>query len=186
MYIGKVDSQAKGFTLIEVLVAMVIFSLVMTVAVSSYRLSIINLTKQDRSLDLNTFTTIKLINKQIKSLKPFFYTLDNGEKAPFFIGTENTMLFITETPILQDSPLAIAMLYIDKKRIYYCEVTFGSQALTSLKSTIPCEEKIEYLNVENAKFSYLIHKFNPNDFRTQNLLKKWIRSKTRLKKIFIL
>jgi hypothetical protein len=88
----------------------------------------------------------------------WIYTLDNGEKAPFFIGTENTMLFITETPILQDSPLAIAMLYIDKKRIYYCEVTFGSQALTSLKSTIPCEEKIEYLNVENAKFSYFVWK----------------------------
>ncbi|MEL0606655.1 type II secretion system protein, partial [Pseudoalteromonas undina] len=65
MYIGSNKRRQSGFTLIDVLVAMVIFSLVMTVSVTSYRFSLSELTKEQKNNQIKHLTTTNLINIQI-------------------------------------------------------------------------------------------------------------------------
>lgn len=155
MYIGKARYQKSGFTLIEVLVAMVIFALVMTLSVTSYRFSLLNLTKDDKQKNISELTHIKLINKQIRSLQPFFYPLQNGEKVPFFYGTEDGFSFITDNPIQIASPLAIAKIVVVQNEMHYCEVAFGSIDLTKFSTRdLQCQQSILYLSGNDIKLSY--------------------------------
>ncbi|GKW54119.1 hypothetical protein NCCP2140_31720 [Pseudoalteromonas sp. NCCP-2140] len=170
MFIGRIKRQG-AFTLVEVLIAMVIFSLVMTLAVSSYRYSILNLTKQDKSRSVDVLTTTKLINNQIRALKPFFHTNQEGAKTPFFIGGEKSMLFITESPIIVSSPIAVAALVIEENRLEYCEVPFGSFPLYQPPSTFPCDENLTYLDAHEVEISYFgwKNRFELDDFYSEYL-----------------
>ncbi|WP_286259833.1 PulJ/GspJ family protein [Pseudoalteromonas apostichopi] len=170
MFIGKIKRQG-AFTLVEVLIAMVIFSLVMTLAVSSYRYSILNLTKQDKSRSVDTLTTVKLINNQVRSLKPFFHINQEGAKTPFFVGEEKSMLFITESPIIVSTPIAIAALIIENNKLEYCEVPFGNFPLHQPPSSFPCGEKLVYLDADEVEISYFGWKnsFELDDFYSEYL-----------------
>lgn len=170
MFIGRVKQQG-AFTLVEVLIAMVIFSLVMTLAVSSYRYSILNLTKQGKSASVDALTTTKLVNNQIRTLKPFFHTNQEGAKTPFFVGEEKSMLFITESPIIVSSPIAVSALIIEGNRLEYCEMPFGSFPLYQPPSSLPCDEKLTYLDANEIEISYFGWKnnFELDDFYSEYL-----------------
>lgn len=154
MFIGKASKSQRAFTLVEVLIAMVIFSLVMTLAVSSYRYSLQNLSKQGKNNNLAALTTQKLINKQIRTALPFYYTLYTGSNALFFEGTESSVQFITDHPILIDSPLAVVELKVSENEVSYCEIAFGSVSLESVSKGTTCDKKITYLEGNRIQLHY--------------------------------
>ncbi|MBH0057968.1 type II secretion system protein [Pseudoalteromonas sp. SWXJZ94C] len=155
MYIGSNKCNQSAFTLVEVLVAMVIFSLVMTLSVTSYRYSLSTLTKEDKSYKVKTLTTVKLINKQIRSLIPFIYRTELNEQVPFFEGDSNSVSFITDKPIQVDSPMAVITLSIRNKRLEYCEAEYGSFLLDNItREDLSCESPIIYMQGEGVEFSY--------------------------------
>lgn len=155
MFIGKTNHKEKAFTLIEVLVAMVIFSFVMVVSVTSYRMSLMNLTKENKSERVKELTSIKIINNQIRSLIPFIFRLSNGEQVPFFQGKRNQFLFITENPIQVTSPIAIVLIQVVENQLQYCEVEYGAVKLENLifKSNA-CKAPFIYLTGEGIELSY--------------------------------
>lgn len=153
MSIGKINKKEQAFTLVEVLVAMVIFSLVMALSVTSYRFSLMNLTKVNKSEKLTLLTTAKIINNQIHSMVPLFYHLDNGEQAPFFQGNISQFSFITETPIQIDSPVAIATVQVIDEKLIYCESPLGTVKLENYKVT-NCTESLVFLTGEDIELSY--------------------------------
>ncbi|MEL0633123.1 type II secretion system protein [Pseudoalteromonas carrageenovora] len=155
MYIGNSKKVQSAFTLIEVLVAMVIFSLVMTVSVTSYRFSVSELTKAEKSYQTNKLTTIKLINNQIHSLIPFIFRTELAEQVPFFQGNETGFSFITENPIQVDSPLAVAQLKIVDDKLLYCETQYGMFLLEDIDHiNHECSSPITYLSGEGISISY--------------------------------
>ena len=155
MYIGKIKRTQSAFTLVEVLVAMVIFSLVMTLSVTSYRYSLSTLTKEDKSYQVKTLTTIKLINKQVRSLIPFIYRTELNEQVPFFEGTSNRVSFITDKPILVNSPIAVATLSVNDKSLEYCEAEYGLCLLDSIaRQDLSCDSPIIYMQGEDIELSY--------------------------------
>lgn len=155
MYIGSSKRIQSAFTLIEVLVAMVIFSLVMTVSVTSYRFSVSELTKAEKSYQVNKLTTIKLINNQIHSLIPFIFRTELAEQVPFFQGNDKGFSFITENPIQVDSPLAVAQLKIVDNKLQYCEVQYGMFLLEDIDHiNHECSSPITYLSGEDISISY--------------------------------
>ncbi|MEL0647373.1 type II secretion system protein [Pseudoalteromonas agarivorans] len=144
-----------AFTLVEVLVAMVIFSLVMTLSVTSYRYSLSTLTKEDKNHKVKSLTTIKLINKQVRSLIPFIYRTEFNEQVPFFEGITKRVSFITDKPIQVDSPIAVATLRVGEKSIEYCEAEYGLFLLDNIaREDMGCESPIVYMQGEDIELSY--------------------------------
>ncbi|MBE0349617.1 type II secretion system protein [Pseudoalteromonas lipolytica] len=159
MFSGKGSKSQKAFTLIEVLIAMVIFSLVMSLSVMAYRFSLLQLGDSDDAGSLEELTIIKLVNNQVRTMKPFFVSYNN-ELKPFFIGTEKEIMFITEQPILINEPMAIAKLFIIDKTLKYCEFAYGSFSLENIPRSTVCEKSIHYTAREVSKFSYFGWKDN--------------------------
>ncbi|MGO2073943.1 MAG: type II secretion system protein [Pseudoalteromonas sp.] len=159
MFIGKTNQKEQAFTLVEVLIAMVIFSLVMALSVTSYRFSLMNLTKVNKNEKITSLTRIKVINKQIHSMLPIFFHLDNGQQAPFFQGNNSQFSFITESPIQVHSPMAIATLRVVDNQLSYCESEFGTSKLENFKGN-KCNESFLYLIGEDIELSYFGWKNN--------------------------
>ncbi|MDC9521296.1 type II secretion system protein [Pseudoalteromonas sp. Angola-31] len=161
MYIGSNKRRQSAFTLIEVLVAMVIFSLVMTVSVTSYRFSLSELTKEEKNNQIKHLTTTKLINSQIHSLTPFIFRTEMGEQVPFFQGNSNAFSFITDKPIQVTSPIAVATLQVVDDTVQYCEIEYGTFLLEDI-DRIPkdCSSPITYLAGKDISITYFGWKDN--------------------------
>ena len=161
MYIGSSKRIQSAFTLIEVLVAMVIFSLVMTVSVTSYRFSLSELTKEEKNNSIKLLTTTKLINSQIHSLIPFIFRTEMGEQVPFFQGSSNAFSFITDRPIQVTSPLAVATLKVVDDTVQYCELEYGTFLLEDIEHvTNDCSSPIVYVTGKDISITYFGWKDN--------------------------
>lgn len=154
--------RARGYTLIEVLVAMVIFSVLMTLSVSSYRY-FFNATGSKGSMDydLSLLTKRKIINSTIKGLQPYYYPGFERKSELFFKGNENAFSFVTSNPSYLKEPMVIANFFIQEsgKELAYCELPLGSVNLLNYKFKVSsCQDYQVYLNAENIRFSYFTWK----------------------------
>ncbi|OHU95291.1 PulJ/GspJ family protein [Pseudoalteromonas byunsanensis] len=149
------NSNVKGFTLVEVLIAMTIFSMVIALAVMSYRFSLQQLTKEQASHNVDQLSKVKLINRAIREATPFGYHNELRERVPFFIGTSTSFSFINRSPILISSPVSISTLYLTDQEIRYCETPFGSIALERYRfNSDNCEQGVTFMTVKKANFEY--------------------------------
>ena len=172
MYIGSNKRRQSAFTLIEVLVAMVIFSLVMSISVTSYRFSVSELTKSEKNYQIKKLSTIKLINNQIHSLIPFIFRTELAEQVPFFHGNAYGFSFITDTPIQVNSPLAVASLKVIDDTVQYCEIEYGMFLLEDIELiNNTCSTPINYLSGKGLSISYFGWK---NSFELSNFYSEYL------------
>ncbi|WP_158678129.1 PulJ/GspJ family protein [Pseudoalteromonas sp. T1lg23B] len=149
------NNNTKGFTLVEVLIAMTIFSMVIALAVMSYRFSLQQLTKEQANHNIEQLSRVKLVNRTIREATPFGYHNELRERVPFFIGTRSSFSFINRSPILISSPMSIATLYLAEQEIRYCETPFGSTALEHYRfDSDNCEQSLTFMTVKTAQFEY--------------------------------
>lgn len=155
MCIGVNNDKAKGFTLVEVLIAMTIFSMVIALAVMSYRFSLQQLTKEQTNHNVEQLSKVKLVNRAIRAATPYGYRKELRENVPFFVGTRNSFSFVNRSPILISSPVSIATLYLSGKEIRYCEAPFGSVSLERYRfNRDDCEQHLTFMSVSKANFEY--------------------------------
>jgi len=148
----------KGYTLVEVLTAMVIFSLVISIAVSSYRyfFSATGKTSKNKD-DLALLTKRKIINQSIKAMQAYYYRNFEGTNKLFFYGDQNVVSFVSDHPSLLEEPLVVANLYVTNsgKDLMYCEQGLGTVNLDNYKfRESQCEHKLVYLTNEQIKMSF--------------------------------
>ncbi|WP_448563806.1 PulJ/GspJ family protein [Thalassotalea ganghwensis] len=154
--------RTRGYTLIEVLVAMVIFSVLMTLSVSSYRYFFnATVSKGNTEYDLSLLTKRKIINNAIKGLQPYYYAGLDGKNELFFKGEKRYFSFITNTPGYLDEPLVIANFFVREsgKVLAYCELPLGSVNLLNYRfRESHCNEYQVYTSADNIEFSYFTWK----------------------------
>jgi prepilin-type N-terminal cleavage/methylation domain-containing protein len=148
----------KGYTLIEVLVSMVIFSVLITLAVSSYRYFFSSLGKNvNQDYKLSLLTQRKIMNVTVKSLEPYYFMSYESKPTLFFYGTKTSVSFISYSPSYLDEPLVISTLFItdSNKELRYCERALGSLKLNSyVFRTNDCPESKLYFEGENIDIAY--------------------------------
>ena len=150
--------DSKGYTLIEVLVSMVIFSVLMTLAVSSYRyfFSATNKTNS-QSYNLSLLTERKIINTSIRDIQAYYYQDFDGENRLFFHGTKNSFSFVSNSPSYLNASMVVATVFASNSntQLRYCEQALGSVSLFNFHfRESDCSDSKLYLLSENIKFLY--------------------------------
>lgn len=150
--------KMKGYTLIEVLVAMVIFSVLITLAVSSYRYFFsATASKNGQKYALSLLSQRKIINTSIKAVEPYYYRDYDNKTKLFFLGEAKQLSFVSHKPSYLNEPLVIATLFITNsgKELRYCERPLGSLPMINYRfRERGCPDSKLYLQGENIRFSY--------------------------------
>lgn len=147
-----------GYTLIEVLVSMVIFSVLITLAVSSYRYFFNSIDKKkNQEYRLSLLTQRKIINTSVKRLEPYYYVDYDSKPKLFFHGRKSDFSFVSAQPSYLNEPLVISTFFTANsgRELYYCERALGSIQLQNYSfRDSDCETKHLYLLGEGIAFSY--------------------------------
>lgn len=165
----------KGYTLIEVLVSMVIFSVLITLAVSSYRYFFSSIgVKKGQAYTLSLLTQRKIINTSIRGLEPYYYIDYDNKSKIFFHGNKNNFSFISYRPSYLDEPLVISTFFIIEsgRELHYCERALGSVQLKDyFFRESDCQDSKLYFSSENISFSYFGWK---NGFELSNFYSEYL------------
>ena len=118
---GVHDLNAQGFTLLEVLVASTVFSMMIFLAIFSYS-QILNSWKKWKSADqsaLDEFRVQTLVRNSLESITDYYVTDTTNEPRrvfyPYFKGTEQEILFVTQTSVFTRGLPAVASIRLDVK-----------------------------------------------------------------------
>jgi len=150
----------KAFSLVEVLIAMVIVTLITTTGMFAYRLAVKQIEKQ-KSLTYD----VAMRYTQLKNLfsGTYFYIIEERNKFNpnifeykyLFKRGEHEILFVSQSPLYSDV-LSFISLRIDDGNLYYKEVPlYGSKQ--DHKEPKFFENTNEYLildNLEEARFTF--------------------------------
>ncbi|TMO46485.1 type II secretion system protein [Pseudoalteromonas ruthenica] len=155
MSIGAFKKSRLGFTLVEVLVAMVIFTMVIALSVTSYRFVLGQIDDNQNRSDVSQLSKIKMLNQQVRALEPLFFINNKGEGVPFFVGQKDGFAFISPTPKLLDEHMVIAQILASEQGFIYCELPYGSQSLQNyvLRERL-CQQQVMLYQGDNAELEY--------------------------------
>lgn len=154
--------KPKGYTLVEVLISMVIFSVLITLAVSSYRYFFsATASKNAQAYTLSLLSQRKIINTSIKAVEPYYYVDYENKSRLFFLGEKARLSFVSFNPSYLNEPLVISTLFITNSgnELHYCEQALGSVSLVNYKfRENDCPNSKLYLKGDNISLSYFTWK----------------------------
>ena len=113
----------RGFTLVEMLVAIVLISLLIGVAVFSFRLQLMSVQKT-KTEGLNAVLKYNQVKSALESIKYYVVQEFDALGRPmrqfdeFFSGDENHALFITNNPIFSDKVSLVELSCVDNTLLY--------------------------------------------------------------------
>jgi len=149
----------KAFTLVEMLVALVLISLLIGVAVFAFRLQLITIHKA-KTEGLNTVIKYTQVRSLIESMKYYVVQEYNMLNLPtkqlhlFFNGDQREMKFITTNPILSSSDALVELVCKDHKLIYKEEPLFDRIDFLQPDLLEDSREIVLYKDLQQCRFSY--------------------------------
>ena len=153
-------SKDKGFTLIEVLIAIAIFSLVSTLIFYAFSQSLSLWERADKEAE--KMDQLIFVNTWIKDV---FHSAENleldlqGQRTPLFIGTKERVLFLSSNPVLDRRKVtSIVRIEIRPGGIFYAEDHLFKRGI-SLDGLPAMDFDKEYpllAGAEDGRLSYLI------------------------------
>lgn len=151
----------KAFTLVEMLVAVVLLTLLIGVALFSFRLQLMTVRKikLDSMQRVLAYTQMK---RSIESMKYYLVQEYDTVGRPIdyawdylFDGTQKKLLFVTENPIFTQGDALVALECKEKKLLYTEEPLYGNIDFLRPSFTDDSIEKTLYDNLEVCRFSYV-------------------------------
>jgi len=149
----------KGFTLVEMLVAVVLITLLIGVALFAFRLQIISITKAKKT-SIEPVIIYENIHASLESIQ--YYVVDQYDMLNqpmnqlhyFFDGDPIKMIYISENPILHNGIVVSELICKDKKLLYYEEPLY--KFIDYLRPEIPQtnDPLILYTGLDECSFSY--------------------------------
>ncbi|MCF2948440.1 type II secretion system GspH family protein [Paraglaciecola aquimarina] len=173
-------SFVQGFTLIEVLIALVIMSSVIALSVGAFRLfQPANLPDSEKLTEKSIrLIQYKKVSRSIRSALHYNFNSENGDNYLAFFGNNGYLLFITSNPVFSGHKLAIAILNKVVSPINglvslsYCEHPLGSLNLNYIETerlTCKGRDTIRYLSdLRQIDFEYFGWENRGVYFQTQS------------------
>lgn len=153
--------KAKGFTLIEVLLAMVLLSIVMYIGSLSFTVFSERWQKELGGFKTDVSEARKLLLlRQLFQGAANYLVRDNSNKPVYlFTGDAKQLQFVTNTPIFQTGyqalvGLSIVTLANGGQQLVYTEYSFSAGPIFNLKSRPVVQHSIVLLQAENIRFNY--------------------------------
>ena len=151
----------KGFTLLEMLVAIVLITLLIGVAIFSFRMQLLTIhkTKTEAINDVLKYNQIKSALESIKYYVVQEYDMLNKPIRKldyFFHGSEKEALFITNNPIYSEKVSLVQLTCKNKKLIYKEEPLYGY--MNYLQPSFSPEKSHQldiYSGLEKCEFYYV-------------------------------
>ncbi len=149
----------KAFSLIEMLVALLLLSMLIGIALFAFKAQLISIQKV-KETGINKVIKFNQLKSSLESIKYFVvddYDMLNRPMKNlhfFFHGTKTEMNFITENPLFSDH-IALAKLSCTEKTLTYQEEKLYSK-IDFLRPTLPkdAREILIYDDLEKCQFSY--------------------------------
>lgn len=160
----------KAFTLVELLVAVVLLTLLIGTALFSYRQVLLNITKAQT----NTFNEILKIHQMHTSIESMqHYVVDeyNNFNQPmkklhvFFVGDENAFKYITLNPTFSTIPSLSSFECKDNSLIYKEEPLYKRIDVNRPLFLDDTPSIVYWKDIESCKFEYSLHKKTLNSLR---------------------
>ncbi len=152
----------KAFTLVELLVAVLLLTLLMGTALFSYRQVLINITKTQQKT-FNDILKVHQIRTSIESMQPYVVDEYNNFNQPmkklhiFFNGDRDGLTYISLNPTFSTIPSLSKLKCIDNKLIYKEEPLYtGSLNLNQPEFSKNYTKKIYWKEINDCRFSYIL------------------------------
>jgi prepilin-type N-terminal cleavage/methylation domain-containing protein len=149
----------KAFTLVEMLVAIILLTLLIGIAVFAFKLQLISIHKTKTQGIARVIEYLQL-RATLESIKYYvvddYDTLNRAMKLPhfFFQGDEKTMLFITTNPIYSDQDSLVRLECQEDKLIYTEEKLFASIDYLRPSFTQNQKTAVLYKDISDCIFYY--------------------------------
>lgn len=158
-----VNQQLKGFTLIEVLVSLVLFSIMLTTAMYGYQLYNSLWQRQLSAIDTaqSEYKALELVQNSLLAAIP--YQVQTAAKKPgfYFLGRAEGLTLVTANPVFQPQHPAVIRLFQEKSadggfQLVYEEASLQGMRLTSEEQELPFAHRVIVLQgLKKLDFHYL-------------------------------
>ena len=153
--------RARGFTLIEVLLAMMLLSIVMYIGSLSFSIFSERWSKELGGFNQDVSETRKLLLLRQVFRGAANYLLRDASDDPVYLfdGNSQRVKFVTNAPIFQTDNQALVSLEVKtladgEQQLVYNEYSFRNGPLLELNSTPASEQSLVLLQASNIRFNY--------------------------------
>lgn len=161
------NGTQRGFTLIEVLISMVVFSLLMILVSNSMSFATRFWQKEHGHLNskIDEFIYIEKLSRAVAAAQPYAIFVGRSDNLSlFFSGTEQNIMFVSDTGLQERGPVVINLRVIEDiefgQRIQIAEQPLAKTMLIKDQDLNEIEWQWKTLksNVANARFSFYGYK----------------------------
>ena len=153
-------NRKNGFTLVEMLVAIVLLSLLIGVAVFAFRMQLINV-KKLKSTGLDDVLHYVQLVTPIESMK--YYVVEDYDVLGrpmkkmhyFFLGSSQSVRFITTNPNVSKADALVELSCADRNLIYKEEPLFGRINFLAPSFLEDSFQTILYQDLKECSFKYV-------------------------------
>jgi len=159
------NKNRYAFSLVEMLVAVILVSLLIGVAIFSFKYQLISIQKT-KKIGLNKVIHYNQLRTSIESIK--YYVVDDYDMLNypmknlhvFFKGNKKEMTYITENPSFSKEIAVAKLSCIDGNLVYQEEPLYGRMDFLRPSLLIDSRKQIFYKNLDKCEFGYKINKIN--------------------------
>lgn len=154
--------KKAGFTLVEVMIAMVVFSLLMVLVANSMNISTRLSMRSNEELNqkISEFVRLEKLTRVISAIQPYGIALERNPKLRvFFQGTKSTMIFVSNIGFFEQGPVIVQLRLQQANsglEIVFAEKPLSQTMLTNITqlNTIQWEWFTLKQNLISAELSY--------------------------------
>lgn len=158
-----VTQRLTGFTLIEVLVSLVLFSIMLTTAMYGYQLYNGLWQKQLSAIDdaKSDYKALELVQNSLLAAIPYQVQTAANKPGFYFLGRSEGLTLVTANPVFQPQHPAVIRLFQEKAadggfQLVYEEASLQGMRLTSDTQELPFAHRLIVLRgLKKLDFHYL-------------------------------
>ncbi len=156
----RATTRAPGFTLLEVVLSLVIFSLLTLMVYSAFFIGHRAVLKGERAAEQNQRMRVAedIIGREVRSTVPYFARHDD-DAAPYFLGRSDGLSFVSAAPQARGGTGLAVVTYrvADGQLILEERVGFTPQDLYRPPSAAHVERAVLLSGFDTIRFEYLAH-----------------------------
>jgi len=165
-------SKKSAFSLVEMLVGIILISLLIAIAIFSFKYQLMAIDKTQR-VGINKVLKFNQLRGSIQSIK--YYIVDDYDNLnypmkklhTYFIGTKNKINYITKNPLFSKEIAVIKLECIDNNLLYTEEKLYGNIDFLRPSVKEDSRKTTLYDNLNRCEFKYIL-----NDIEYDELIDK--------------